>query len=514
MYIEIIAAFFLIQQTVSLSYPIFGTKRYHRAGNTKHLVQPVPAYNAVPQYYDEPPYVPVSAAVATYPEYQDDASNSYYYLPANRESHYYGLPTYRGEYKPTPYYYAQGPSYSYYDDRQEQANPLDDLHEEMLQEDQRERQRELPTGQETWYDKSGRQDKLTNAFLKNLIMYNNQMNNGDGPVTSGSGVSGLADFNKQRDFGVEDYDRSDFGDDYGDANEYYEPQHGLPEVEVDYDAQPQQQQQHYDNMQRRPMLSATQTSDDDENVRELKLLAKNKNRGHKNEQRQSSTHYGTHNNYQLQKQQQQQPQIQKQQQQKLQQQQQLQHQQQRQPQHYDYQQDTAYNGYDSDPEYDDEWINWDRKRSSNKQKHIETIGSEISVRKPSPVAEHFQQAAQSHFPTVKPILASPRHSSSSSSSSSGNIADDKHQKLADADGSVVVPPVLLKSYKGQKEVVLPRPATPVRHPFSSPVMDMLTHNSIHEKRDTKTDRQQPATVYDTIKQLLAMESSLKAVSNF
>uniref|UniRef100_A0A182S996 Uncharacterized protein n=1 Tax=Anopheles maculatus TaxID=74869 RepID=A0A182S996_9DIPT len=86
----------------------------------------------------------------------------------------YGLPTYRGEYKPTPYYYAHGPSYSYSDDH-ESSNPLDDLHEEMLQEDERERARDYyPVGQEQWYESPSRPDS---AFLRNLILYNSQLQN-------------------------------------------------------------------------------------------------------------------------------------------------------------------------------------------------------------------------------------------------------------------------------------------------------------------------------------------------
>lgn len=58
---------------------------------------------------------------------------------------------------------------------------------------------------------------------------------------------------------------------------------------------------------------------------------------------------------------------------------------------------------------------------------------------------------------------------------------------------------------GQKEEVLARPATPVRHPFSAPVLDMLTKNEEDHKRTP--------SVYDTIKHMLDMEKDLENVSN-
>uniref|UniRef100_A0A182LTB1 Uncharacterized protein n=1 Tax=Anopheles culicifacies TaxID=139723 RepID=A0A182LTB1_9DIPT len=137
-----------------------------------------------PQYFPYAPYQPPSSN-----DYYDDAGyygdsgKSYYYLPQPQHRRYqrnnerytsYGLPTYRGEYKPTPYYYAHGPSYSYSDDH-ESSNPLDDLHEEMLQEDERERARDYyPVGQEQWYESPSRQES---AFLRNLILYNSQLQN-------------------------------------------------------------------------------------------------------------------------------------------------------------------------------------------------------------------------------------------------------------------------------------------------------------------------------------------------
>lgn len=57
--------------------------------------------------------------------------------------------------------------------------------------------------------------------------------------------------------------------------------------------------------------------------------------------------------------------------------------------------------------------------------------------------------------------------------------------------------------RGQKEFVLIRPATPVRKPFTKPVMDLLNQKNGERKRDPN--------VYETIKHLLEMEKSLEKV---
>lgn len=384
----------LIAPITSFSYPVFGTKRYHRAINSKGIM---PVFNT--PYYDEP--LPAQSA---YPRYQGDSN--YYYLP-RRESQYYGLPTYRGEYKPTQYYYAHSPSYSYYDDRSEQANPLDDLHEEMLQEDQRERLRDYSIGQETWYENpAAKQDKLTNVFLKNLIAYNKQMSQ-EPELKSENGEF----------------------DDYNDGNdaEYYDQGSNNNLNIRKYSSHQQHQSDFKEN--------------EDKDVMDLNSLAeKDQN---KNEQLSQSN--------------------------------------------YDYQQDLG-NTYEEDPEYDDDtWINWSSKRSAN---NVDTIGlATFSDRKPS-MEQHLHKPIVSVHTTKKPQSKSP--------------ADVTSTQQIDTSKGVKV----LGS--GQKEIVLPRPATPVRTPFSEPVMEMLTHNAIHDKRQVNSKT--PSTVYDTIRQLLAMEHDLDKVS--
>lgn len=400
MFITLSLVAVLIAPITSFSYPVFGTKRYHRAVNSKGIM---PVYNT--PYYDEP--IPAQA----YPRYPADSN--YYYLP-RRESQYYGLPTYRGEYKPTQYYYAHSPSYSYYDDRSEQANPLDDLHEEMLQEDQRERQRDYSIGQETWYEnpaqQAAKQDKLTNVFLKNLIAYNNKQMNQEPEWNSQNG---------------------EFDDDYNDGTdaEYY-----------DQGVNNNLNIRKYSNHQ----LHQNDFKDnEDKDVMDLNSLAEPSY----NKESISQSNYP------------------------------------------DYQQDLG-NTYEEDPAYedDDTWINWSSKRSGNSADRQIGLAT-FSDRKPS-TEQHLH----------KPIVSVP--------------TTKKSQPKPSADVPTTQQSVSSKGVKvlgsGQKEIVLPRPATPVRTPFSEPLMEMLTHNSIQDKRQAQI--KPPSTVYDTIRQLLAMEHDLDKVS--
>lgn len=402
MFITLSLVAVLIAPIASFSYPVFGTKRYHRAINAKGMM---PVYNT--PYYDEP--IPAQA----YPRYPSDSINNYYYLP-RRESQYYGLPTYRGEYKPTQYYYAHSPSYSYYDDRSEQANPLDDLHEEMLQEDQRERQRDYSIGQETWYENpAAKQDRLTNVFLKNLIAYNNKQ--------LGREADQSGEF--------EDYD--------GDGNdaEYYEQgsNNNLNVRKYNNHQQPQYQNEYKEH--------------EDKDVMDLNSLAEKSY--HKEPMSQSN--------------------------------------------YPDYQQDLS-NTYEEEPEYeDDAWINWSSKRSGNVAD--KTIGlATFSDRKPS-TEQHLH----------KPIVSVPTAKQSTSKPAIDTITKSA-QPSVHTNGVKVLG-------NGQKEIVLPRPATPVRNPFADPLMDMLTHNSIQDKRQVNGKSKSSTTVYDTIRQLVAMEHDLDKVSH-
>lgn len=60
-----------------------------------------------------------------------------------------------------------------------------------------------------------------------------------------------------------------------------------------------------------------------------------------------------------------------------------------------------------------------------------------------------------------------------------------------------------RDVRGQKEEVLMRPATPVRHPFSDSVMEMLNQQQ---------ERKRSPSVYDTIRHMLEMEKKYEEVS--
>ncbi|KAL3267098.1 hypothetical protein HHI36_011238 [Cryptolaemus montrouzieri] len=57
-----------------------------------------------------------------------------------------------------------------------------------------------------------------------------------------------------------------------------------------------------------------------------------------------------------------------------------------------------------------------------------------------------------------------------------------------------------KEVRGQKEEVMIRPATPVRHPFNAPLMNLVVNNE---------ERKRSPSVFDTLKRMLEMEKSLK-----
>ncbi|GAB0097613.1 hypothetical protein DMENIID0001_132730 [Sergentomyia squamirostris] len=374
------------------AYPIFGTKRYHRASNIPLQLSPVPIYTAaIPQYYDYSPYDA---------QYQS-----------------YGLPIYHGEYKPTPYYYAQGPSYGYYDDRGEDApNPMDHLHEEMLQEDQRERFHEnsLPIGQETWYaEPSAKQDSLANAnaaFLRNLIAYNRQIN-----------------------AAAEQPDDSEF-EEYG---EFADNPAGYYETPQDT---------YYNPYEPPQKLNGNLREDDDDDVRELKHLAYERDHQHHHQTPQQDVAV-------------QEPWFRG--------------------------NDASIHQYEAEPEYDDdEWINWDSKRSvlNVKQKGIDSILS-ITDRKPS------------------------------------NLVP-KHKGNEDVTKSPVEGKEIVVKGNGQKEVVLPRPATPVHQPFAPSAMKFIHQQQeaavvTQEPKDSPKDAQKRTpgkgkqSVYDTIQHLMAMEHRLE-----
>uniref|UniRef100_A0A182RTB8 Uncharacterized protein n=1 Tax=Anopheles funestus TaxID=62324 RepID=A0A182RTB8_ANOFN len=547
----------------SNSFPVFGTKRYARSNllpsseyggqglslpvyhlpNARYYDAQVPA-----QYFPYAPYQPPSSN-----DYYDDAGyygdtgKSYYYLPQPQHRRYqrnnerytsYGLPTYRGEYKPTPYYYAHGPSYSYSDDH-ESSNPLDDLHEEMLQEDERERARDYyPVGQEQWYESPSRQDS---AFLRNLILYNSQLQNfGRGRQLPPMDVSNEEDFEEYDDTEPDyEYDvpiadtRPSYGNFFGNG---YRTE-SLPNYgPTGAGASPSRNTFSKLNSFRNSMAK-NQIDEDDEEVAELKSLIhqqKNSQRlppmlmdkmapfvlkqqqypaapkppQHQTNQQPQQVHQRqSKQQYQqlqpqqqtqqrqkeLQQQQQQQLLLQQQQQQQLEAQQQLQKEQKQQQLlrtlSSDYQptyetdnwpkDSPSYNAYDYDAdEYDDSWSHWDRKR--NVQPKKATFSTTTTKTTTQTTAKPPKKVTPST--TAVPVPVKP----ATPSTKPGN---------------------------GQKEVVLPRPTNP-RNLFAANLIQAVDETRMQlgspkVADGSKQKEPKSSKIYDALRAMINMKHDLE-----
>lgn len=421
------------------SYPTFGIGRVQRSGAMAPLYPPQTAQ----QYYEQ--NMPQYLSVPSYPQplqrVYDEYNNrqNYYYYP-REEYHSFGMPTYRGEYKPTPYYYAR-PSFSLDEEerlqRLEQSNPLDDLHEEIQQEHELERARALLQkgqfqDQSGWYPRQVQpqaqpvsssnyveDDNANSEFMRNLVMYNKQLDSLDNRETYDNN-NNIDDYEEEY---VEDptwYDTTSIQVErpYNYNNEEEMPNQPM----LTYQTQPHQQQQ--------PLMKPA-SSDYDEEVKELKELAASKNH-----QYVPPAFPGNNNNWQ---------------------------------------QDA---NYESQSDYDDDdWINWDRKRSIQPKKDMGIFS--LSEKK---------------LPATNNKL--------------NNIFASQTTKKPEVKASTTEKPkIVAKPHTGQKEVVLPRPANPVRRPFTEPVMKMLENES---KAKAKKSNTQP--IYGTIKQIIDMEENLSHVS--
>lgn len=152
----------------TLSYPVYGTKRYGRSASSQHVSSWAP-YQMMQQ--QQPQRYPVSY-YELYP-YSQTYSDDYYpqesyplYYPPARTSKY---EVYQAV---LPYYYNDQiltrPSYGYYD-----TDPTVDLQEEMIQEAEREEREDAqPIGHELLYEDQTDEnlDDVNAAFLQNLIM--------------------------------------------------------------------------------------------------------------------------------------------------------------------------------------------------------------------------------------------------------------------------------------------------------------------------------------------------------
>lgn len=392
------------------SYPGYGSKRYNKA----NVVEPIipiysqPSQQQQQQYFDNTPntnYQPQYLSLP-YPQprvaddYNRNPNPNYFYYPQqDYQMPLYGIPTYRGDYQPKPYYFAQ-PSYTS-DDQLEATNPLDYLHEEILQENERER-------------------SLNNAaFMQNLALYNKQVDSLHGRQQQLQQFQDLYNLKSSND--PEDYDVEQPTDWYDQTSIYVDP---ATYENFNHEYQPAASQQQYPS---RP------SEYDDEMVKELRGLTKQHRT--KNNKENIRDSYNS----------------------------------------MDWQQDLPQENEEViEPQYDDDddtWINWDQKRNVQPKKDYGAVDAKQAPTSKLPVAAKTS--------TEKPATSTVENSK-----------------------------LIGKLHKGQKEVVLPRPATPVRKPFSESIMKMMNANI---KSDEHKSEPAPP-IYKTIKQIIDMEQNLSHVS--
>lgn len=414
----------MLPSIASLPYPIYGIKSYRRSVPMNNLNNPMPYYQSAPQQYDEQPLLPSHYRQQPYESdpganyYVDDSSTigintgpAAHRLPQYQS---FGLPTYRGEYKPTQYYYAHSPSYNYLDDRTGGSHPLDDLHEEMLQEDERERQSNAPVGQEQWFENAGHPRSLTNTFLNNLIMYNKKLN-----------------AEREREIEMTNgYNEDDaYYGDVSDPSAYdiydqqqplvYAPKaYNMPKIEKpEYFRQPMEHIDRDEYADYDKPYEHVDAAKDDEDVLELKSLSKSKHIDN------DEDFYKATN------------------------------------QPHRFSDTVGYNSFDSpaDDYDDDTWINWDRKRSEATQKRSD----ENKLNKMLNTLEHQSRMALKNKVSTEAITTTAKPTMPTATPTLDAVLG-----LMKLKGG--------KHHEGQKEVVLSRPATPVRHVFSDPVLDALS----------------------------------------
>lgn len=135
-----------------------------------------------------------------------------------------------------------------------------------------------------------------------------------------------------------------------------------------------------------------------------------------------------------------------------------------------------------DDEYDD-WINWDKKRSSASKKVLPN-NKKLTLDSKKPLSKSVVITA------TKPTSTSPKQTTI----------------------------FLTTHHNGQKEVVLPRPAVPGKHSFQQPSFEtnaLQTSTAKITESKKKLSSQKPhssGAIYDTIKQILRMEQNLDKVN--
>lgn len=328
----------------SYTYPVYGTKRYGRSSHrisapTYSPYQPMVRNQRYPiNYYELYPYS------QSYPE-------DYYYLQDSYPMYYPARTSKYEVYQAVlPYYYGDRPvvrpGYGYYD-----ADPVTDLQEKMIQEVEREeREDSQPIGQEMLYENEGIDDNLDDekaTFVEDLVMsqlYKNALND------------------------PKAYDSSYYTD-------YYPINDGSLGKWADTPVEPQQSY-----------------SQEDEDVKELKQLAKPKSKQNQDVHWFKSKKFRNQNS-------------------------------------------------------------WEKKSYSDLE----------------------DQIAEIRLPEQVPTSIAPP-----------TTTEVKGQQ------------------SGQKEEMLARPATPVRRPYSTPMMQIVSK--------AEDERKRSPSVYDTIKHMLDMEKNLENVS--
>lgn len=271
----------LLPAAFSFPYSIYGMNNYRRASRASSNNSP---FSASQQAHDRSSYRSPSssssaAAAASSPYYSnydsayDSADPDSYYVDDEADDRpvLYGKPTYHGEYKPTRYYYARAPSYNYYNDHSDSTNPLDDLHEEMLQEEhQNQRQRTFPSGKPQWFQNTGQPKSLTNNFMKNLMLYNKGVNMDSQPPS----------FNTDNAY-EDDEVETPYYNDLSNQNtpyDYYEPQNFQSHQFKQYDPLPvnkAKQNVFYTSSKNQKQNGYQDDSHEDKEEKELESLRKN-----------------------------------------------------------------------------------------------------------------------------------------------------------------------------------------------------------------------------------------------
>lgn len=422
------------------AYPVFGTKRYGRSSPVHRS-----AYIPVP--------VPVTRHYSEYqvPEYDDG------YMPTTQQEEYeynpyekYPFVPYYGYYPSRAYYHDKGDrrntdNYGYYEE-QAPNDPIDDLQEEMLQDD---RGKDVyPYGQETWFE--GGTPRYENnaeanaAFLQNLIiaqMYQDAA--ASAAVNAGNPSRYAAAFPFI-------YTPVVASDDYDDRNWLYGVQtSGVEDKE--------RAKQYFKN-------------EEDEEVKELQSLRKkNKNKNKDNKKKDGNKKNKSQKNKNK------------------------------------IQEPEPTNSEISNDEFLHEMQKEIRKNSRKNY---------------SPVAEGFSMSKKQVNPSDVKYdswnlgKVSLKNYPEPSKDELGKLVTSKPYKMnghnfSDRKNRIEVPTTIVPTTEvpattterpissGQKEVVLPRPANPVRRPYT----ERLSIRSQHQP-----------SVYDTIKQLLSMEQDLRQVS--